>query len=341
MARSYLVGAVRTHFLDGNLEHPSVGAPRPTHVVSVVFALAVAALLALFALSRLPHRPTQGELAVAALDERVEVLALGASHVYANIEPKLTGMRWANLSAGLMNYTYMEGVLAAHEAKLDGLRAVVVDVDPLPVYMDSYATARGDFAHLLDLSPNLSALREPWTRRVALMRERLMTRQLPARRAFSREKLTAERLFRIRRGEEHKFEAVAGHERLTGHPPGSPKWGARAAAHFKAYAPDVIERNLAAFEGIVRRVQARKIPLLLVRFPTHPAYLEAAPPEFAQAYQRLIDTARRVAPEAELVDYSRAPFADDEFYDDDHLNQLGVERFTPMLAQRVRTLLSR
>lgn len=307
---------------------------------SVVGVLGLTGACALWLLSLAPAVPTQGSLAVASISARTEVLALGASHVFADVEPSLTGRPWVNLSAGLMNYAFMEAVLAAHEPQLRGLRAVVLDLDPLPVFTDSYASARGDFDHLLDLSPRLDVLAEAWPRRLALARERLLTRELPIRYAFSRRKLTTDNLLSALRGDPPEVENVAGHQRLPGRRPEATAWGARAAGHQAIYAPDAIDRNLAAFARIVRRIQARGVPLIFVRFPVHHAYLAAAPPEFETAFSRLRDVAVQLAPSAPFLDYARAPFTDDEFYDDDHLNQQGATRLTWMLAQRVEAVLA-
>jgi hypothetical protein len=306
----------------------------------IVLALAAAGLSALALLGLMPRTASQAELAVRNIRPSTEVLALGASHVFTSIEPTLTERPWTNLSAGLQNYLFMESVWAAHEAKMPALRAVVLDLDPLPVFTDSYASSRGDYDHLLDLEPHLGALHEPWGRKLVLARDRLLTRQLAVRRAFWREKVDAENVLAALRPVPPKYETVPGHERLLGRRPESGAWGERARGHrATVYSSEVIPRNLAAFARLVQGVKARGLRLILVRFPVHPAYLHASP-DFDRAYARLHELARRVAPDAEVLDFSSTPaFGDEEFYDDDHLNQRGATRFTPMLSARVEALL--
>ncbi len=309
-------------------------------VLRVVCTLVFAGVAALALLSLLPRSESQAALAVRGIQPSTQVLALGASHVFTSIEPSLTDRPWTNLSAGLLNYLFMESVWAAHEEQMPGLRAVVLDLDPLPVFTDSYASSHGDYDHLLDLEPSLSALHEPWTRRLALARDRLLTRQLPLRRAFWREKLDMENLLAALRPVPPEYQTVPGHERLLGRRPDSGAWGERGRAHrATVYSPEVIPRNLAAFARIVESVKARGLRLILVRFPVHPAYLRASP-EFDRVFAELCELARRVAPDSEALDFSRTPqFGDDDFYDDDHLNQQGATRFTPMLSARVEELL--
>jgi hypothetical protein len=307
---------------------------------AVVLSVALAAALAFAVLAALPHQPSQAELAVANLDGRSEVLALGASHVFTGIEPTLTARPWTLLSAGLLNYRFMEAVLAAHEPQLPNLKMVVVDLDPLPVFADSYATSRGDYDHLLDLAPDLSALREPLSHKLALAKDRLLTRQLPIKRAFWRQKLDGERAQKLLRHEGPDHEIVAGHERFIGRRPGAGAWGDRMVGHRAVYAADAIGPNLRAFQRMVEHLRSRGLQLVFVRFPVHPAYLAASPPEFSETFAQLERLARKLAPEATFLDYASATgLSDEDFYDDDHLNQRGAVRFTPVLSTAVEQLL--
>ncbi|MET0285108.1 MAG: hypothetical protein ABW352_11580 [Polyangiales bacterium] len=310
-------------------------------VLITALALLLGALVGITLLDRLPEAPKQGRLAVAQLSPSTEILAVGSSHIYTAIDPALTGRPWVNLSAGLMNYVFMDAVIAAHLERAPNLHAVLLDFDPLPAFTDSYGSAKGDFRHLLDLAPSFSALDESLSRKLVLGRDHLFMYDLPFRRAFMHEKADFDTVHRLRGEDWSKISP--GHQALQGMHEGGFHGAERAEGHYRVmYDTQYMPRNLAAFARIIARVKAAGVPLILVRIPVHASYRDASPPEFAQAFAALEARAREASPDAPLpvLDYTREPaFGDDEFFDGDHLNQLGAARLTPRLAADVRDLL--
>jgi len=316
-----------------------------SNVWPTALGLAVAFVFGVLVLRHLPETPRQGVLAVDTLSERTEVLLLGSSHVYTDVDPRRVGRPWVNLAGGMLSYELAESVLAAHADRLPHLRAIPLEADPVMVTVDSLATYHGDHRPFLDLKPDLSVLQVDSGTRLGLWRDRVLGYDLPIRRVFQREKLDADRLRALLAGERHDgvlpgFEAhegtssegLRGDERIRMHERASP-----SAAASKT-------RNLAALTRMLQHAQKLGVPVILVRLPHHGSYAAARPPAFAAAFDELLRTARAAMPSSEslvLLDFEQQPgFGDGEFYDADHLNVAGSARFSALLAQEVDAVLA-
>lgn len=308
-------------------------------------ALVVAFLIGWGILRSLPETPRQGRLAVGALSERTQVILLGSSHVYTDVDPARVGRPWMNLAGGMLNYELAESVLAAHAARLPQLQAVLLEADPVLSTVDSLTTYHGDNRPILDLEPDLQALPIHWTQRLGLARDRLLTYQLPVHRVFAREKLDLDSL-REALFEPKVTPVAAGYEPHAGTAPEGLVGAERVRMHQRA-SPDAeasSARNLAALARIVRRVQTLGVPLILVRFPHHLSYVESRPPELAAAFGAIVHTVQRAAAPVAvpLLDYEQlADLSDRDFYDADHLNVEGSERFSSRLGSAIASLLGK
>lgn len=86
-------------------------------------------------------------------------------------------------------------------------------------------------------------------------------------------------------------------------------------------------------EDLARLCEENGIELWLVNTPVHADYLEGVPPKFMEAVDRIGKELEKDG--IRYLNLSRMPFADDEFYDYDHLNRKGSLRFSSFLSAMV------
>jgi hypothetical protein len=98
--------------------------------------------------------------------------------------------------------------------------------------------------------------------------------------------------------------------------------------------------NLPALLRMIAMAQARDIPVVMLRLPHHPTYVQHRSAEWEEQVQHMLARVRETArPEGILyLDWEERPeFRDEHFADGDHLNPRGVallrELLNPLLLQ--------
>jgi hypothetical protein len=86
--------------------------------------------------------------------------------------------------------------------------------------------------------------------------------------------------------------------------------------------------------AIVELCTRKGIRVVLVASPVHPRYYERIPAPFRRGFEELAQEFR--ASGVEVWDYSRFPMDDREFRNADHPNAVGAERFSRLVADRLR-----
>lgn len=305
----------------------------------LVTALAVGTLI----LGALPRPVRQGALAVRALCGHTEIVLVGSSHVYTDVDPRQMERPWMNLAGGMLNYELAESVLATHVPKLSNLRAIVLEADALLRTVDSLHAYGADYRPLLDLAPELSTLQVGWAARWPLWKEQLLAYDLPLR-VFDRDKLDAQSLHAALLGRAEP-DVRAGYEPRIGMSPEGLSGAQRVVMHLRALGPEPSEtrvRNDAALARIVALAEARELPLILVRLPHHRSYRAQRPAEHEAAFDALLQQVRAAQGGREplFVDYEAMPLGDDAFYDADHLNTRGASLFSAQLARDIAAILA-
>ena len=111
-------------------------------------------------------RPNQRTEAVKALSKNTEVLFLGPSHFFTGIAPREIDKKSVTLSTGSLNYLTQLVILKKHLPKLKGLKLCVLELDNVPLTINTTHNRmnrfEGDLRDLVDFDisyyeiPNLN-----------------------------------------------------------------------------------------------------------------------------------------------------------------------------------------
>ena len=101
--------------------------------------------------------------------------------------------------------------------------------------------------------------------------------------------------------------------------------------HFKKGELEMIpcELNLRATRDWVNQMKASGVRVIFFRCPIHPEYGR----NYEEQYQRLF---KEWFPDFELLDFQDSTFPNDCFFDLEHLNEKGANRFTPIFDSIIR-----
>lgn len=99
-----------------------------------------------------------------------------------------------------------------------------------------------------------------------------------------------------------------------------------------------VDEIVSSVNNIVKFCRARKIDLILITTPTWKSYYENLPPKQYERMHQLIDSicTKNNLPYLDYLKDDR--FVYDDFYDCDHLNNIGAEKFTKILNHDIRSL---
>lgn len=99
-----------------------------------------------------------------------------------------------------------------------------------------------------------------------------------------------------------------------------------------------VDEIVSSVNDIVKFCRARKIDLILITTPTWKSYYENLPPKQYERMHQLIDSicTKNNLPYLDYLKDDR--FGYDDFYDCDHLNNIGAEKFTKILNHDIRSL---
>lgn len=307
----------------------------------VLGALAAVAVSAWFLLSPWTSRPTYQTLAVAELGEETLVVALGSSHVHVTIDPELIGVPFTNLSGDACNHVAMEAVLAGNVRRVPNLRAVLLELDIVPLTYDTIDVYQGDYRRLLDLQPDLDVLAEPPARKLALRWQAALTRSALLGPFLARDKLAPVSVAERRKGPSEPL--LPGRRRFTSVMTPERDGAARLAVHAREGSLANVPKNRAALARTIAFLLERGIHPVLVRLPHHESYWSARPASWDDAYERTLSELRARFGDALAVwDLERLPgLRDEHFFDGDHLNQAGAVLLAAELDARLAALLDR
>jgi hypothetical protein len=318
--------------------------------VAVVVTAHLAVLyLCLMALRPVTERRNFMTMAVTALRDRpADTVAFGASHVQNSINPQWMTTRHINLSANACDYVCAEGIAAGNADALASVKAVVLEVDTVPLDYDTVVVYGGDYRNLFDLRCDLAAMRIGLAQKVRLF-ERYVVQEGYLGPAFAPHKFAPAAVYDRLRGADGEGEPDVVEQTAFSSSRGSilQEVDGRVVVgrHSKTISqtpPRHIGANRDAARRLVHRWRAAGLPVILVRLPHHASYWAAAPPEWETQVQSLVAElkAEGDGPPVVFWDFGRSPpFPDSEFFNGDHLNVDGAKHFTALFDARLRDFL--
>lgn len=285
-------------------------------------------------------------LAVEALSDETEIVVLGSSHVHIMTNPESFERPLMNLSADACNYKCMDAVLRGNIERVPNLRAVVVELDIVPLVYDTIHVYKGDNERLLDLQPSLADLDEDWSRKARLYWQRFFEYSPLSGPFISRNKVSPNVVRdRLRYGRHHGEEQIApGHLILTTVMTEDRDGDDRLEVHEREGTLDQVDESIAALLRIIEYARVRDLQVVLLRYPHHRTYWEQRPASWDAEYDRALATVRQrfSGSEVEVWDLEKVEgFSDDDYFDGDHLNARGTEKLGEILNLKFNDLLAR
>ncbi len=281
--------------------------------------------------------------AVAALSPKTRVVVAGSSHVFATLNPAL--MRWPsmNLAAPVCSYVCVEGIVRGNLDKVPGLSALVIEYGVVPALYDTLRAYKGDYRQLLELDPDIASMHISAWQKYELWRDRTLERSFfgPLLRYG---KLTPEEMLNRMRGERPVEDSVVGPGYANGEEtmPADDDGPTRVARHVREAAGlSELGRNEAALRRLIELGVSKNLKLVLMRFPHHPGYWAALPPEWKRGLDDLLERLERDFPGAfSFWDFGTVEeLSEADYRNGDHINHGAVARVTALFEQRLGALL--
>jgi len=268
------------------------------------------------------------------VNEQLETIFAGTSHVGYDVNPGLYSLSGMNITAGALNYECMEIILEKHLDQAPNLKVLVLEAGIVPLRVDTMSRLDGDYRSLYRIGldtfdlplgfyrKSMQWLRESWL----LYPVYFMDRWSPSLLVWGTRPLGSEGEGRIdTRGftpldrvisSNNNGRVVVEHHRMD---------------HLHV---DHSKLNLPALVRIMKMADDRNLPVIFMRMPHHRTYVENRPIEWEAQFQAMLNDVRNVI-RPELLHYmdweQREEFQDDHFADGDHLNVQGVRLLRDIL----------
>lgn len=98
-----------------------------------------------------------------------------------------------------------------------------------------------------------------------------------------------------------------------------------------------VDANRRFLEQIAQLCSEKDIQLLVINPPLHPAYSERRDPDQVEVTDRVLQELVVRYPRMKVLDFSSAAgFGDGDFYDGDHLNEVGARKFSQLLSVQIQ-----
>jgi len=276
--------------------------------------------------------PTRAYMSL--VDDQLETMFLGSSHIGYGIDPRLYSLRGMNITAGALNYQCTEVILRKYLDQASNLRMLVLEAGTVPLKVDTMTRLEEDYRSLYRIGLNtfdlpLGVYRKgmQWLKESRLFYPvYFMDRLSPALLLWGSPPLGSEGEGRI---------DTLGHSSLDQEI--SPRNdGAVVVEHHELdhFSVDHTDINLPALLRVLKMAEDREIPVVFIRMPHHASYLEHRPEEWELQYQEMVAMVQKSI-KPELLHYldweQRSEFKDRHFADADHLNLRGVQLLKDLL----------
>ena len=278
--------------------------------------------------------PAPGVPYMSLVDDRLEVIYAGSSHVGYGIDPRLYSMNGMNVTAGALNYEGIEIVLRRYLDRAPNLKILVLEAGIVPLRVDTMARLDGDYRSLYRLGLTTFDLPlGPYEKVIQWLRESrvlypvyFMDRWSPSLLVWGTRPLGGEG-----EGDADTRGFTPLERTISTENDGAVVVEIHRLDHLRA---DHATRNLPALLRILDMAEARRLPVVLLRLPHHRTYVENRPEEWERQFQDMMDHAiRQTSPELlTVLDWEQHPaFLDEHFADGDHLNVRGVTLLRDLL----------
>lgn len=261
------------------------------------------------------------------VNDDLEVIFAGSSHIGYGIDPRLVHLRGMNITAGALSYEGMEIILQKFIDRAPNLKVLVVEAGIVPLRVDTMARLDGDYRSLyrlglttfdLPLGPYQKIMQ--WVRESRLLYPIYFTdRWSPSLLVWGTRPLGSEGEGRLDTRGHSSLDRVISEIND----------GAVVVEHHRSdhLRIDHSTYNLPALLRIMDLAQQRNLPVVFIRTPHHASYVNLRPPEWEAQFQQMVAVVREhMRPELlHVLDWERHPaFQTGHFADADHLNARGV-----------------
>jgi hypothetical protein len=269
------------------------------------------------------------------LDEhsnRVETLILGSSHTFYGINPQFMQKNTFNVAFSSQSLEIDFEILKKYQNKFDNLKVVILPISyftlgyDLSISVESWRYRNYVLYFHLDIAKNLLDYSEVFSKINSKWGNRLLFDILSS---SSTNSISQKNFF--------EFGYCANGKNSSD----LQKTGKTAAERHTCYSQhEFYVKNTAILNSIYDFCNQRNIKLVLITTPTYYTYRENLDKIQLDKMNETINNFIEIHKEVVYLNYFEcADFIAKDFYDADHLNEFGAEKFTKKLAKDINSIL--
>lgn len=275
-----------------------------------------------------------------ALSESTEVIFAGSSHVLLGIRPDLLSVEAVNIAGPGWDYRTLEAAVRANLERVPNLKLAVIELDPLPMRIDTPTVQRGhcEALRVWGISPQEVPCRDLLVEEGALGELARWLVPLPRLTPYS----IWERVERRLVGPEGSRTPVR-EEGFLSVGEGSKHGPSRVRWIERRFMRKHTRRNRAALGRLTGMLLQHDVKVVLLRMPHHASFTDNLPPKWVRELE-LAARRMRFNMEARIPiwDYEqRGDFSEGDFMDSVHLNAVGAKKLSARLDAMIRRELER
>lgn len=260
--------------------------------------------------------------------ERIETLILGSSHAFYNVNPvHLEGAAF-NAANPAQSLRYDLLLIQRYIADMPHLQTVI-----LPVGYPTLFFELGDTPENWRLTHYARDFGFPISPDHLQYRFFILSKMLK----WNLEDIETHY---FRKSKVHKMSDLGWGTDFSGNREGKIEKSAKASIFWHT-APNSkhVDANRRFLEQIAQLCSEKDIQLLVINPPLHPAYSERRDPDQVEVTDRVLQELVVRYPRMKVLDFSSAAgFGDGDFYDGDHLNEVGAEKLSVKINLSLRQM---
>ncbi len=269
---------------------------------------------------------------------QIHVLILGASHGEKSLNPQFFREKTFNLSYSSQDVYYDYQIIEKYIDRLPSLQTVILTLSWFSFGYDEETYEpffAKDYYHELGISPRSQNILRTWlysslfyTHHYGLIKDLILKKRPVLHRidtcsAVSENSNLPDEVL-IANGYRYNNTYMPSSQLLR-------HGQLKAENHQSLYNRDLINENMTYYQKIITLLLARKKNIVLITPPYSKAYRSSFNSSYLNEFYTLITQLKKQFPQIEYYDFSNWKLTDDCFWDSDHLNITGAEKFSKHL----------
>lgn len=260
----------------------------------------------------------------------IEVLALGSSHSYSDIDPQYLRLKGFNASNASQTIEYDYAIFKKYSSKWNNLKFIILPVDDFTLYLqlkkaaESWRIKNYEIYYGIHLSGNLADNSEILSNKLVI---------------------NAQRLYRyyIRRDTNTNCSLLGwGFDFNSKKKQSLTSSAVTAAKRHTISNKEFFSQNVRILTELVKDANSRNIHTILYTSPVYSTYTKYANKRQMAVTVEIIERLRKIYPNVSYYDwYGDKSFIESDFFDADHLNEIGARKMTLRLDSIINVVKNR